>query len=358
MPILYRYLIQEILRYIAMVLAVVVSIYLIVDFFEKIEKFMRAGLPMSRVITFFLFNMPFIIAQVFPVSVLLSILIVFGQMSRHHEIIALNSAGVSVYYLFKPLFFIGIFATVCLFCFSEGIVPMTKDIAEKIWRQEVRREAAVISKEKDLWIKDNHLIVNIRYYHPHEKTIFGIALNYFDESFNLVRKVDAKKGVFRDGIWVLSDLIEQTLNKKSGKYTVNIRDELKEPLKFMPDDLKQSVRQSQEMGFGELSEYIRKIEAEGYDATTYRVDLHAKIAFPFICLILCLIGTGISARANIREGLSLNIAFGIGVIFVYWIFYSFCLSLGYGEMIPPIAAAWTANLIFSCLGVFLLINAE
>ena len=122
-----------------------------------------------------------------------------------------------------------------------------------------------------------------------------------------------------------------------------------------PDAGRQEIRGD---GFRELLGYIRKVEAEGYAATAYRVDLWAKIAFPFICIILCLVGTGIAAKTALKDGMAVSIAYGIGIAFLYWIFYSFCLSLGYGGMLPPPVAAWSANLVFLCLGVFTLIQAE
>ncbi|MDM8538993.1 LptF/LptG family permease, partial [Desulfobacterales bacterium HSG17] len=99
-------------------------------------------------------------------------------------------------------------------------------------------------------------------------------------------------------------------------------------------------------------------ESEGYDATLYKVDLHAKAAFPFICIILSIVGISIASRRIIKDGLPAGIAYGIGIAFLYWIFYSFCISLGYGGMLPPVAAAWVANLVFSCFAVYLLLNAE
>jgi len=71
-----------------------------------------------------------------------------------------------------------------------------------------------------------------------------------------------------------------------------------------------------------------------------------------------MIGTGLAARGTLREGMPVVIAYGIGTAFIYWIFYSFCLSLGYGEMLPPVIAAWTANLTFFSFGALTLLNAE
>ena len=112
------------------------------------------------------------------------------------------------------------------------------------------------------------------------------------------------------------------------------------------------------MSYNALRALIRKVEAEGYDATRYRVDLNYKIAFPVVCLIMCLVGTGIAVRGKLKEGLPVIVSYGMGIAFLYWIVLSFCVSLGYGEILPPVAAAWAANLIFLCVGGIVLINAE
>ena len=103
---------------------------------------------------------------------------------------------------------------------------------------------------------------------------------------------------------------------------------------------------------------MQDVEAEGYDATSYRVDFHGKFALPVACLILCIIGTGITLRKNTNQGLSVPIIYGITVVFLYWISQSFCVSLGYGGLLPPVIAAWSANFIFACFGAFSLLNAE
>ena len=382
MSIIHKYLTEEIFKCLFFVLAVVVSIYVAVDFFEKIDNFMEAGLPFSRIFVFLTFKIPFIIAQIIPVCILLSVIIVFGLMTKNNELIALKSSGVSVYYLLKPIFIIGLILSLLLFFILEVIVPITMERANEIWLKEVKKESAVISKEKNIWIKGNRLITHITYYNSLEKAIFGISINAFDENFKLVRRIDAKKGLFKNGEWFLYEVIEQNfiidnqvllhmekewslyevieqnLNQANNQYRIKLYEEKVEKLDFLPDDLQRIIKKSEEMNFSELSNYIKKVEAEGYEATIYRVDLYAKIAFPLVCLIVCIIGAGIAFKRKIKEGLPVNVAFGIGIAFLYWIFHSFCVSLGYGEMLPPIVAAWSANLIFSCFGIVILLNAD
>jgi lipopolysaccharide export system permease protein len=292
------------------------------------------------------------------VGILLAVLIVFGLMSKNNEILALKSSGMSLYHLLKPVLLIGLLLSGLVFLLAEMIVPATMGKANNIWLREVRNERVVVSREKNIWIKGNHLITHVSDYNPQDKTILGVTLNYFDPEFRLLKRIDARRGSFVAEGWVLRDTIVQRLQPQDGSYTVTFYDKQIEHLDLTPDDLERVAKKSEEMGFFELKDYIAKNETEGYDASRYRVDLHAKIAFPLVCILMCMIGTGIAIRGRNREGLPVSIAYGIGVVFLYWIVYSFCLSLGKSEVLPPMAAAWAANLIFACLGGFILLNAE
>ena len=358
MSIISKYLSREIARYFLIVLTVVVGIYGVVDFLEKIDDFMEAGLPFTKALSFLIFKIPFIVAQITPVGILLSVLIVLGLMSKYNEIVALRSSGMSVYHLLKPVLSIGVILSCLLFFISEILVPITMDKANRIWLKEVRGETAVASREKNVWIKGDHLISHVSFYNHRTQTLFGITLNYFDGDFHLSKRIDASKGMFQGGQWVLEDAMVQQLKPGDETYSVTLHERWVAGLDLLPDDLKRVVKKSEEMGFAELYDYIAKVESEGYDASLYRVDLHAKIAFPLVCIILVMIGTGIAIRGKLKDGLPVSISYGIGVAFLYHVFHSFCISLGYADVLPPIVAAWSANSIFFCFGSFILLNAE
>jgi lipopolysaccharide export system permease protein len=230
--------------------------------------------------------------------------------------------------------------------------------ANDIYRVEVKKYTKTRGV-KDIWFKSHRCIVFISYYNPRQQTISGVTLNYFDSRFRLKRRVDAAQGQFQKGKWVLRDIMEQELDENNGSYDTRfIQQKVENSIEFLPEDLQRVAKKSEEMSFEELLRYIRDVESEGYDATPYRVDLHGKFALPLACLIVCLIGAGITVRRVNRHGLSVNIALGIVVIFLYWIVHSFCLSLGHGGMLPPVVAAWMSNFIFVCFAVYSLLNAE
>ena len=354
MSIVNRYIVKEVVRVFAILMVALISLFYVVDFFEKIDSLIDAGISVPRIIVFFACKLPFVAAQMIPICLLLAVIIAFGLMNRYNELIAFRSGGVSIMRLLKPVLAVGGVLGVSLFMISEAVVPLTISKANRIWLEEVEKKSVSTSMERDIWIKEKRKIIHIEHYNPTKKAIFGVVVYEFDQTFNLVRRVDASRGVFKEESWVLGDAMEQKYNASTGIYDVMLHRQAPEPMDLRPEDLTRVVKGSEEMGFTELMGYIHQVEDEGYDATPYRVDLHAKAAFPFICLLMSLIGTGIAAKIRPKESLPILIAAAIGIAFIYWTGYGLFISLGYGEVLPPLVAAWTANAVFLFFSIYLL----
>ncbi len=362
MSIIDRYIAGQIFKYFSIILVAVVGLFLAVDFFEKIDDFFSAGLPMIKALIFFLFRLPLAVSLISPLGFLLAILIAFGLMNKNNELMALRCNGVSAYYILRTTLAIAFLFSLFHYLLSDQIVPLTFAKANRIWQGEVNKNSVVTRQDKNIWIKGHRSLAHIKYYDQGKKAVSGVTLYFFDENFNLLKRIDAASGTFKNGTWTFRDLIVQTRAPQPGKehYDIAIYDERVEPFEFEPDDLRRVVKKSEEMNFMELLEYIRTVEAEGYDATNYRVDLHAKLSFPLVGLIMALLGAGFGLKRKGRggRGISISIVYGIGTCFLYWIALNFCLSLGYGGMLPPVIAAWIANFIFLGIGLAVLLTVE
>lgn len=341
----------------------VVVIYLSIDIFGRMDNLMSAGLTPFEMAVFFACKVPLIISQITPVAVLLGVLVVFGMMSRNNEIIALKSSGVSLLYLLAPVFGIGVILSGALFLFSEVVVPLATIQAHELAEKPSADARAAGSRQENIWLKQPRSILHVQYFHPSEDTVHGISALFFDEAFNLERRLDARKGRYEDGWWHLSSAMVQSAAKERADarpagMDIDYYENRRVKLPIVPADLKKVARTAEEMGFATLRRYIEKVEREGYDATRYKVDLYAKTAFPAICLIMSLLGSAIALRGRTREGMAVSFAYGIVTAFIYWSLYSLCLSLGYGGVLPPFLAAWIVNLVFFCASGLMVLNLE
>ncbi len=358
MNLINRYIISEVTKYFLLSLLSVLCIFIAIDYLGTMDDFIEAGISLLRAFHYVVLKIPFIITQAMPVILLLAILIVFGLMSIHNEIIIINSSGISIYALVKPVIVLAVLASLLSFFLDEHIVPVTMLKANNIKNQEIKKKKTAKFKNYNIWFKHHRMITHIKYFDPSNSTIMGLSNYLFDEDFRLVQRIDAREGVFADGKWELQNCMVQKLDQGKDTYQVSLHAALQEDLGLNPDDFFQGIQNSVEMGFRDLMALVRKVEAEGYDATTYRVDLYAKSAYPFTCIIMALVGISLTARKKLTDGIAISISYGIGIGFLYYVFHNFCVSLGYGGVLPPFISAWMANLIFLSGCIVLLLNAE
>ena len=124
-----------------------------------------------------------------------------------------------------------------------------------------------------------------------------------------------------------------------------------------PSYFKREERASDTMGFGELSAHIASLEARGFDVVGLRVQLHRKIAFPMVGLIMTLLGVPFSfvvARRGALYGIGASIVIGI----VYWACLGIFEALGNNALLPAFLAAWAPNLLFGAIGLYLLLTLD
>ena len=63
--------------------------------------------------------------------------------------------------------------------------------------------------------------------------------------------------------------------------------------------------------------------------TQYVVDLHGKIAFPLVSIILTVIGISFSLRSERSGGIAQGIGIGLFIGLSYWLVFAFGMSLGW-----------------------------
>lgn len=355
MSVLDRYIARQILRYFGVTLAVISVVYVIADFFEKVDNLIKTGLPPLKAAYYFLSRIP--VEQLIPASALLAVMLVFGLMNKHNEIIALKAGGISIYRLLKVPFALGLIFSLVLLMLSEILLPIVRSNANRMRMEQVQK-IWVDLLHRNIWLKGNRSIYHIAHYDSVRERMMDVSLTFFDDDFRITRRIDAREGVYVDGKWILKEAMEQVRNPEDGAFAVHHRDQLALMLDFAPFDLKRVIKESDEMSLLELGDYIRTTEAEGYDVTPYRVDWHAKVAFPLVCIIMTVIAVTVAGRGRRGENLVIVVATGIGLAFSYWVLHGFSLSLGYADMLPPLVAAWLPNVIFFFGAAVLLLRAE
>lgn len=357
MPVLTRYLVREFFKLLIICQMVFIAIYLMIDFTSGIDDFIKAQAPKGVVISYFLYKVPAVTVQMLPVATLTTLIILFSLMKRNNEIMVLRACGANVWKISQPVIFTALFLSIVMFLLSETLVPYTSSRANEIWRVEVKKEkAGHFHGQRHIWYKADNGIYWMRQFDNQTLTMMEPVFYLFDDGFHLLRRIDARSGTWKDGVWELRDGIIQNRDK-DGTYDLSRfkRFELKIPER--PKDFVRQEIEPEEMGYQQLNRFAKRLRAEGYDATRYFVDLHIKIAFPFVILIMALIGIPVALWKK-EMGTPVAVSIGIALCFVYLLVLGLSRTLGFAGILPPILAAWLANSLFLFFGVYLLINVN
>jgi lipopolysaccharide export system permease protein len=351
MTVLDRYITREFLLTFLFVLLALLFVYLLVDFFERSRMFLSNNATIDQILSYHLYTLPQILGIMLPASVLLSALITFGLFSRNQEIVAMKANGISLYRIARPVLLFALVICGLNFLLNEYVTPAANWRAEQIVYAEIQKNKEWGSfKQNQIWYKSENAIYNFKLFVAAENRLKGVTINYLDPQFQLSMRIDAKEAIWKDDHWELHDVLRTTFAGKEFP-TFERLPSLAADIAEKPEDFGVVQKSADQMGFSELRNYVRKLGREGYDVAPYETDLYGKIAFVFVSLILALIGVAFPVRSERSGGIVWGIAIGGIIGFSYWIVFAFMRSLGHSGTLPPVVAAWAANVILGVIAV-------
>lgn len=380
MHILDRYLIRQFLFALLFSLIAFWVIFLVVDLVEHLDTFIDRHATFFTVVKYYFYYTPYIVVLSLPVAMLLSCLFSLGQLAKHNELLAMKSAGISLYRILFPLFVLSFLISLITMVFGGSIVPLTYQKMMDVKAVEIGRE----TKEKNFLHRNIFLqgedgrIFHLDVYNSKEKTGSGVLVQKFEKN-RLKEEIQAKKMSWTGAGWLFEEgrerifsdsLTEEELRKQSAplestaiagqtnteKYETFDR-HLRLDLKIKPEAFAQRQKKPEEMGYFELSDYVKIKKRSGQVVAKEITDLYLKISFPFVNFIIVLFGAPLAANPK-RSGVAIGFAISLFISFVYYTLIRMGQSFGYSERLPPLVAAWSANILFFIVGTILLVKAK
>ena len=237
MNILFRYMLREYVKIFGMCFAGLMTIYLVIDFFEKVRRFLRYDAHALDVLAYFVLKMPAISYQIAPLAVLMATLLTIGLLSRSHEITAMRSCGISLYWITSPFLFLGTVLAMVLFLFSSTVIPLALAKAEQIKTTRIEKRALPVSLQAaQPWVSlGGQTLTNIDTLDPGGAVLRKIRLYRLSPTFELEQIAEAQRAVYSPQGWVLEDGIRRSF-RQDGTVSVNSFQTEPLPLAQIPDD--------------------------------------------------------------------------------------------------------------------------
>ncbi|MCS6896900.1 MAG: LPS export ABC transporter permease LptG [Nitrospira sp.] len=362
MTILFRYILREHVKIFLMCFSGLLAVYLIIDFFEKIRRFLRYDSGATPLLFYFALKIPAISLQIAPFAILVATLLTIGLLARSNEITALRSCGASLLWMTSPFLSFAAILSIILLALSSTIIPLASEKAEEIRLIAIeKRPTPLTVQAAQPWIRVGaDTLMHINTVEVGGRTLRGVRLFHFDHAFHLDRIVEASEARYTGQNWVLHDGVRRLFRPDHTMDLVPFTEQAVQ-LPLIPDDFATSLTGNFDaMTFKEIRNYVARFQPEGVSSSRLLTDYYNRLAFPMVTVIMVLIGIALGLRrSGVRGG---GLAAGIGQAFVvgfcYWTTQSIAVALGRGGAMAPMLAGWLANILFTSFGLYLLLKVR
>jgi lipopolysaccharide export system permease protein len=351
--ILEGYVAREFLKLTCLSLVTFVSLFVVVDFFEKIDRLVRAELGAGDILRYLALKLPFALGQVLPAAVLLGVMLTWGLMSRSHETMAIRTSGLDILRLARPLLVLSLGVTVLLLALNLYVIPWSQGRLDVFWQTQVeKKHPHDLHNLEHFWYKGDQAIYNILTFRKDIQTLEGVKIYLFDRQFHLVQLIAAARAQWQGDHWRFYQGLIQTFDPE-GTVQGEKFQQRDIVLTERPEDFGDLEKKVTEMDQTELRRYVAHLERDGYKSTPYRVELYGRFSLSVTPVILRFMGLGLALRHE-ESHITSMVAAGLGLMFAYWLFYGFCASFGQAGRWPVFLAVLTPHLFFGGLALLLM----
>lgn len=349
---------REFIRMWLAALAAFIAIFLVVNLFEKISKFLEYNVAAYIIFKYYVFLIPYIIKWMNPIAVLLGVLFSVGSFSRNSEVTAMTAAGVSLRRIIAPIALLSVLISVGVFLFGETVVPYANARAEEIDTVYIKRLPSLktVRRVNLAYRGKEGRFYYIRVFDGIRNQMRDVRIMEKDERGEVKKLIVAAQALWRHDRWQFKNGSVRTF-RKNGDLTVDYFSKRYFDIPERPEDFMREDKTAEAMTFRELARYVETLENTGVGADKERVELYLKISVPLANLVVIFLGAPLALSSH-RSGLAYG--FGIAVLLGFMLWGALAVGRAFGQngTLPPIPAAFLPDFVFTIVGLVMVYRAR
>ena len=349
------YIIKKFLGTFFYCMILIMSIVVVFDFNEKLDKFIQNDAPSKAIfIDYYLNFIPYFGVRFSPLFIFISVIYFTSKMATDTEIIAILASGVSFRRLLRPYMISAALLALLTFGLNSYWIPVANKTRLAFEDKYVKKNSTDYVRNVQMEIKPGVIMYIERYDAGSES-----GNNFFLEKYEdqkLVSRLTARR-IEQDTAyhWKLSDYLIRDFDGYYEKIKQGAT--LDTIIQMDPSEFFIIKGWSEQLTTPELKAYLDRQEKRGVaNIKEYNVEYDRRFSFPFSSFILTLIGVSLASR-KVRGGMGLHLGLGLGISFTYILLDTVSGSFAQGGEITPMLAVWAPNIIFALVGFWLYLKA-
>lgn len=349
------YIIKKFLFTYIFLIGIIITIAIIFDFNEKIDKFTQSGASMSQIFFDYYMNfVPYFVNLFSPLFVFISVIFFTTKLADNSEIIAMKASGLSFKRLLRPYMLSAALIALTTFILGAYVIPKGNVAKVDFENTYIKKRNITIAENIQIQV-DTGVVAYITRFDNAKKSGYGFSLDKF-EGKKLVSHLTAQTLQYdtlaeRRFSWTLRNYQIRTLSGNVEKITSGST--IDTVIVMEPKDFFYIKGQQETLTLPELDDFIARQRLRGASGiSTFEVEYHKRYATPFAAFILTIIGASLSSEKR-KGGMGFSIAVGIALSFAYILFQTisatFAINAGWSAMI----SVWIPNILFACIAFWL-----
>ena len=287
-----RYIINEYIKSLFVVIAVMLSIILLINLLDEFNFFKsKKDLKFIFFIIFTILKIPNLLINLFPFIVLFGGIVFYLKIYNHNEVISLRVMGYSnIQIILIPAltsFIIGYIIVFLIVPFSSSMLRYYESLRSEY--NETKN--LVFVNETGIWILDKNEkeknIIRIEKISKDFSVVNQITIYNYDSSNNFIKRIDATEGFIKDKNWQLNKVYIISANKKNNKenylnnynYTSNVN----------ISELKNVYKNTDTTSLLDINKEMAILEDKGYSTIDLRIRYQKLISFPIYLLAMSIL---------------------------------------------------------------------
>jgi len=287
-----RYIINEYIKSLFVVIAVMLSIILLINLLDEFNFFKsKKDLKFIFFIIFTILKIPNVLINLFPFIVLFGGIVFYLKIYNHNEVISLRVMGYSnIQIILIPAltsFIIGYIIVFLIVPFSSSMLRYYESLRSEY--NETKN--LVFVNETGIWILDKNEkeknIIRIEKISKDFSVVNQITIYNYDSSNNFIKRIDATEGFIKDKNWQLNKVYIISTNKKNNNenylnnynYTSNVN----------ISELKNVYKNTDTTSLLDINKEMMILEDKGYSTIDLRIRYQKLISFPIYLLAMSIL---------------------------------------------------------------------
>lgn len=345
------YIIKQFLGTYIFAIALIISVSVVFDINEKIDKFLNPEVPLKAIIFDYYMNFIPYFANLFsPLFTFIAVIFFTSRLADRSEIIAMLASGMSFRRLMYPYMVSAAIIALSTFLLNSFIIPPANTTRIEFQNTYIKNKRVDYAQHVQLEVEPG-VVAYFDRYDARSNMGYRFSLEHF-EGKQLISRLTANS-IKYDTLhqWTVIDYIIRDFDGMREHIETGSRQDT--TLAIVPSDFLISVNDCETMTTPELKTYIDRQKKRGIgNIQTFQIEYHKRYAAIMASFILTSIGASLSSR-KVKGGMGMNIGIGLGLSFTYILFTTVTSTFAINGYVSPMVASWIPNSIYIFIAIYL-----